>query len=143
MRKILRKEGLKKTDEKSNPQTCPPTKGRWPNQLGTVQALLGHSTSEITRKVYLHAIPEDQQFRKINDGQWQELSLLFLVSIGRAPGASGERGASDLCVERHVRGEEAWYSQDHLHGPTPLRQCRERADGGSRDRCHRVRLRGQ
>jgi hypothetical protein len=61
MRKILRKEGLKKTDEESNPQTCPPTKGRWPNQLGTVQALLGHPTSEITRKVYLHAIPEDQR----------------------------------------------------------------------------------
>src|SRR6266404_9962874 len=61
MRKILRKEGLKKTDEKSNPQTCPPTKGRWPNQLGTVQAPLGHSTSEIAREVYLHAIPEDQR----------------------------------------------------------------------------------
>ncbi len=29
--------------------------------LGTVQALLGHSTSEITREVYLHAIPEDQR----------------------------------------------------------------------------------
>ena len=28
--------------------------------LGTVQALLGHSTSEITRELYLHAIPEDQ-----------------------------------------------------------------------------------
>lgn len=27
--------------------------------LGTVQALLGHSTSDITREVYLHAIPED------------------------------------------------------------------------------------
>jgi len=29
--------------------------------LGTVQALLGHSTSDITREVYLHAIPEDQR----------------------------------------------------------------------------------
>lgn len=29
--------------------------------LGTVQALLGHSTSEITREVYLHAIPDDQR----------------------------------------------------------------------------------
>jgi integrase len=29
--------------------------------LGTVQALLGHSTSEITREVYLHSIPEDQR----------------------------------------------------------------------------------
>jgi len=29
--------------------------------LGTVQALLGHSSSDITREVYLHAIPEDQR----------------------------------------------------------------------------------
>jgi integrase len=29
--------------------------------LGTVQALLGHATSEITRDIYLHAIPEDQR----------------------------------------------------------------------------------
>lgn len=27
--------------------------------LGTVQALLGHSSSEITREVYLHSIPSD------------------------------------------------------------------------------------
>jgi integrase len=29
--------------------------------LGTVQALLGHSTPEITRSIYLHAVPEDQR----------------------------------------------------------------------------------
>jgi integrase len=29
--------------------------------LGTVQALLGHSTPQITQEVYLHAIPEDQR----------------------------------------------------------------------------------
>ncbi|MHB8753501.1 MAG: tyrosine-type recombinase/integrase [Candidatus Acidiferrales bacterium] len=29
--------------------------------LGTVQALLGHSTSEITREIYLHAISDDQR----------------------------------------------------------------------------------
>jgi integrase len=29
--------------------------------LGTVQALLGHSSCEITRQVYLHSIPEDQR----------------------------------------------------------------------------------
>jgi len=29
--------------------------------LGTVQALLGHSSSEITREIYLHAIPDDQR----------------------------------------------------------------------------------
>ncbi len=29
--------------------------------LGTVQALLGHARPEITREIYLHAIPEDQR----------------------------------------------------------------------------------
>lgn len=29
--------------------------------LGTVQALLGHSSSEVTRQIYVHAVPEDQQ----------------------------------------------------------------------------------
>jgi len=29
--------------------------------LGTVQALLGHASPEITRQIYLHAIPEDQR----------------------------------------------------------------------------------
>jgi len=29
--------------------------------LGTVQALLGHATPELTREIYLHAIPEDQR----------------------------------------------------------------------------------
>jgi len=29
--------------------------------LGTVQSLLGHLTSEFTREVYLHAMPEDQR----------------------------------------------------------------------------------
>jgi integrase len=27
--------------------------------LGTVQALLGHSSSEITREIYLHSVPAD------------------------------------------------------------------------------------
>jgi integrase len=30
--------------------------------IGTIQSLLGHSTPEITREIYLHAIPEEQQF---------------------------------------------------------------------------------
>ncbi len=29
--------------------------------LGTVQALLGHSSSEITRQLYLHSLPEDRR----------------------------------------------------------------------------------
>ncbi len=29
--------------------------------LGTMQSLLGHATPEITREVYLHAIPEEQR----------------------------------------------------------------------------------
>jgi integrase len=37
--------------------------------LGTVQALLGHSSSEITREVYLHSIPSDAQaaVQKVED----------------------------------------------------------------------------
>jgi len=39
----------------------PVRKTRFPRRgpLGTVQALLGHSSSEITREVYLHSIPAD------------------------------------------------------------------------------------
>jgi integrase len=29
--------------------------------LGTMQSLLGHSTPEITREIYLHAVPEEQR----------------------------------------------------------------------------------
>jgi len=37
--------------------------------LDTVQALLGHSSSEITREVYLHSIPADAQaaVQKVED----------------------------------------------------------------------------
>ena len=29
--------------------------------IGTMQTLLGHSAPEITREIYLHAIPEEQR----------------------------------------------------------------------------------
>jgi integrase len=29
--------------------------------IGTMQSLLGHSTPDITREIYLHAIPEEQR----------------------------------------------------------------------------------
>ena len=29
--------------------------------VGTMQSLLGHSAPEITREIYLHAIPEEQR----------------------------------------------------------------------------------
>jgi integrase len=37
--------------------------------LGTVQALLGHSSSEITREVYVHSIPADARaaVQKVED----------------------------------------------------------------------------
>jgi integrase len=37
--------------------------------LGTVQALLGHSSSEITREVYLHSVPTDARkaVQKVED----------------------------------------------------------------------------
>jgi len=54
--------------------------------LGTVQSLLGHSTSELTREVYLHAIPEDQR-RAVASVE----ALLFgpkRTQIGSAPQTS-------------------------------------------------------
>ena len=43
-----------------------PSHGR---RLGTVQALLGHSSSEVTRDVYLHSIPADARaaVQKVED----------------------------------------------------------------------------
>ena len=37
--------------------------------LGTVQSLLGHSSSEITREIYLHSIPSDARVavQKVED----------------------------------------------------------------------------
>jgi integrase len=37
--------------------------------LGTVQSLLGHATSEITREVYIHAVPADARgaVQKVDD----------------------------------------------------------------------------
>ncbi|MBV9609598.1 MAG: tyrosine-type recombinase/integrase [Acidobacteria bacterium] len=45
--------------------------------LGTVQAHLGHSSSEITRPVYLHSIPEEQR-RTVKRGEagiWTQARL--------------------------------------------------------------------
>jgi len=48
--------------------------------LGTVQALLGHSSSEITREVYLHSIPADARaaVQKLEDlligPKWTQVS---------------------------------------------------------------------
>jgi integrase len=40
--------------------------------LGTVQALLGHSSSEITRQVYLHSLPGDGEWQR---GSWKRIYL--------------------------------------------------------------------
>jgi hypothetical protein len=39
------------------------------NPLGTVQALFGHSSSQVTRDVYLHSIPADARaaVQKVED----------------------------------------------------------------------------
>ena len=48
--------------------------------LGTVQALLGHSSSEITREIYLHSIPADARaaVQKVEDlligPKWTQVS---------------------------------------------------------------------
>jgi site-specific recombinase XerD len=52
--------------------------------LGTVQALLGHSSSEITREVYLHSIPADAQaaVQKVEDLLIRP-KLTQIVEIGK------------------------------------------------------------
>jgi integrase len=47
--------------------------------LGTVQALLGHSSSEITREVYLHSIPADA--RKAVEKVEEMLNRLKLTQV--------------------------------------------------------------
>ena len=47
--------------------------------LGTVQALLGHSSSEITREVYLHSIPADA--RKAVEKVEEKLNRLKLTQV--------------------------------------------------------------
>jgi hypothetical protein len=44
--------------------------------IGTMQSLLGHSTPDITREIYLHAIP------KSNVAQWKVSSGLYLDPNG-------------------------------------------------------------
>src|SRR5258706_7396977 len=99
MRKILRKEGLKRRTKCQLPKLAHRLRTGGPTSWEPCKLC------SVTRPLKLHAKYICTLFQKINDGQWQELSLLFLASIGRARGASGERGASDLCVERHGRGE--------------------------------------
>ena len=45
--------------------------------IGTMQALLGHSAPEITREIYLHAIPEEQR-RAVESVE----RLVFWTQIG-------------------------------------------------------------
>ena len=55
--------------------------------LGTVQALLGHSSSEITRQVYLHSLSADrrvavEKLEALN--YWTQIGPKLWVSIGAA-----------------------------------------------------------
>ncbi|MFI5058829.1 MAG: tyrosine-type recombinase/integrase [Candidatus Acidiferrales bacterium] len=53
--------------------------------IGTRQALLGHSTPEITREIYLHAIPEEQR-RAVESVE----RLVFRPKSGPSPVSSAE-----------------------------------------------------
>jgi len=46
-----------------------PCSMRWEHRSGTVQALLGHSSAEITREIYLHSLPADARtaVQKVED----------------------------------------------------------------------------
>ena len=70
--------------------------------LGTVQALLGHSSSEITRQVYLHSLPEDRRVAA-------ERLEAYLFGPKLDPNFSGQRNALPGFVgaeEVIGRGEE-------------------------------------
>jgi methylated-DNA-protein-cysteine methyltransferase related protein len=43
--------------------------------IGTMQSLLGHSSPEITREIYLHTIPEEQR-RAVLSTEWCKRGLL-------------------------------------------------------------------
>jgi integrase len=58
--------------------------------IGTMQSLLGHSTPEITREIYLHAIPEEQRravesVEKLLFGpKWTQVQAPTLTMTSRA-----------------------------------------------------------
>jgi integrase len=57
--------------------------------IGTMQSLLGHSTPDITREIYLHAIPEEQRRavesveRLVFGPKWTKVQALTLTASGR------------------------------------------------------------
>jgi len=57
--------------------------------LGTMQSLLGHSTPDITREIYLHAIPEEQRRavesveRLVFGPQWTQVQPSTQVASSR------------------------------------------------------------
>src|ERR1700676_2791259 len=57
--------------------------------LGTMQSLLGHSTPEIKREIYLHAIPEEQRRavesveRLVFGPKWTQVQPLTQTATGR------------------------------------------------------------
>jgi integrase len=58
--------------------------------IGTMQSLLGHSTPEITREIYLHAIPEEQRRavesveRLVFGPKWTQVQPSTQVAASRA-----------------------------------------------------------
>lgn len=61
--------------------------------LGTMQSLLGHSTPEITREIYLHAIPEEQR-RAVESVE----RLVFGPKLD--PNSVSKDNNSEQCIEK-------------------------------------------
>jgi integrase len=57
--------------------------------IGTMQSLLGHSTADITREIYLHAIPEEQRRavesveRLVFGPKWTQVQVPTHTTSGR------------------------------------------------------------
>jgi integrase len=49
--------------------------------LSTVQALLGHASPEVTRQIYLHAIPEEQQSSAERLKKWRSFLLAYWTQM--------------------------------------------------------------
>jgi hypothetical protein len=72
--------------------------------LGTVQALLGHSSAEITRVVYLHSIPSDARaaVQKVEDLLIGPSTPVHLFLAETLSSKTAQTGAT---VKLHVLGD--------------------------------------
>src|SRR4029077_2550597 len=77
--------------------------------IGTMQALLGHSAPEITREIYLHAIPEEQR-RAVESVE----RLVFGPKLDPSLGSSAE-----MSETVHLKKRRKWSGRRDLNSGPP------------------------